>query len=71
MARKVYLDWEDVPNLWEMLNVNWEDIYVLIPSGGSQYYRDNPWDKPWNKPGWSELNESEKEYILERYKKKI
>lgn len=72
MARKVFLDWEDVQQNWENLDQYWEDVYILITSGGgSQYFRDNPWDKPWNKPEWQNLTESEKSELTKRYNSKL
>jgi hypothetical protein len=71
MSRKVFLDWEDVNDFWDQLNVNWEDVYILMPGGGTQYYRDNPWDKPWNKPEWRSLSEEERMEITRRYNSKF
>jgi hypothetical protein len=70
MSRKVYLDWQQVQTFWENEHRDWEDIYILISSGGSSYYKENPWDKPWNKPSWHSLTQQEKDKILNHHRKR-
>jgi hypothetical protein len=53
MAKKVFLEWENVNFTWDNLDMLWEDVSILIEvaeaikrggGGLSEYVRNNPWD---------------------------
>jgi hypothetical protein len=53
MARKVFLEWENVNTNWETLDQLWEDVHILIEvaeivkqgGGLGSYIKNNPWEK--------------------------
>jgi chlorite dismutase len=65
---KRYLNYEEVTNVWGNIQVHWEDLYVVTGGAAtSRWIRDNPWEKPWNRPEWQQMTEDERRRVLERH----
>jgi hypothetical protein len=53
MSVKKYLEWENVNIRWDILNMLWEEVFILIEVGSvikrtggyANYVKGNPWDK--------------------------
>lgn len=66
MARR-YLNYEEVARTWDDLQAHWEDVYVTVGGAAAgRWMRDNPWDKPWNRPEWRSMTEGQRRQVLAR-----